>query len=100
MSVRIPPGFDFTDPDLYVQRVPTEEFAELRRAAPVWWNQQPRGAGGFDDQGDWVGPKDRDIIPASRTSDIFSSWENTALIRIERRLNPPPLQQPRPRPHN
>ena len=40
----IPEGFDFTDPDLYVSRMPTEEFAELRRTAPVWWNAQPRGA--------------------------------------------------------
>ena len=28
----IPPGFDFTDPDLYATRVPMDEFAELRRA--------------------------------------------------------------------
>ncbi len=87
MSVRIPPGFDFTDPDLYVQRVPTEEFAELRRAAPVWWNQQPRGAGGFDDDGYWVVTKHRDIIAVSRKSDIFSSWENTAIIRFERGIS-------------
>ena len=40
----IPPGFDFTDPDLNLQRVPAEEFAELRRTAPVWWNAQPRGS--------------------------------------------------------
>ena len=32
----IPPGFDFTDPDLYTTRVPRDEFAELRRTAPVW----------------------------------------------------------------
>ena len=38
----IPDGFDFTDPGLYEQRVPTEELAELRRTAPVWWNKQPR----------------------------------------------------------
>jgi hypothetical protein len=30
----IPPGFDFTDPDLYAVRVPAEEFAELRAVAP------------------------------------------------------------------
>ena len=46
----IPPGFDFTDPDLYTTRVPMDEFAELRRTAPVWWNAQPRGASGFDDE--------------------------------------------------
>ena len=37
----LPPGFDFTDPDIYAQRLPTEELAELRRAAPIWWNEQP-----------------------------------------------------------
>jgi cholest-4-en-3-one 26-monooxygenase len=26
----IPPGFDFTDPDLYARRVPAAELAELR----------------------------------------------------------------------
>jgi len=31
----IPPGFDFTDPEIYATRVPNEELAELRRAAPV-----------------------------------------------------------------
>ena len=27
---KLPPGFDFTDPDLYGQRLPVEELAELR----------------------------------------------------------------------
>ncbi len=77
----IPPGFDFTDPDLYVQRVPMAELAELRRAAPVWWNVQPRGASGFDDEGYWVVTKHADVLEASRASDIFSSQQNTAIIR-------------------
>ena len=47
----IPPGFDFTDPDIYTTRVPAEELAELRRAAPVWWVTQRRGSAGFDDEG-------------------------------------------------
>ena len=77
----IPPGFDFTDPDLYVQRVPAEELAELRRIAPVWWNRQPRGASGFDDEGYWVVTRHADVLEASRHSDIFSSERNSALIR-------------------
>jgi cholest-4-en-3-one 26-monooxygenase len=77
----IPPGFDFTDPDLYARRVPTEEFAELRRTAPVWWNAQRRGASGFDDEGYWVVTKHADVMEASRNSGVFSSWENTAIIR-------------------
>ncbi|HSZ29750.1 MAG TPA: cytochrome P450, partial [Pseudonocardiaceae bacterium] len=77
----IPPGFDFTDPDLYAQRLPTDEFAELRRTAPVWWNPQPRGAGGFDDEGYWVITRHADIVAISRDSDNYSTWENTAIIR-------------------
>ena len=61
----IPEGFDFTDPDLYVSRMPTEEFAELRRTAPVWWNAQPRGASGFDDEGYWVVTKHADVLELS-----------------------------------
>ena len=34
VSPHIPPGFDFTDPDLYAERLPMREFAELRRTAP------------------------------------------------------------------
>ena len=77
----IPEGFDFTDPDLYVSRVPSAEFAELRRAAPVWWNEQPRGASGFDDEGFWAVTKHADVLEVSRASDIYSSQEKTALIR-------------------
>src|ERR1700722_1462752 len=79
----IPRGFDFTDPDLYASRVPSEEFAELRRTAPVWWNAQRRGSAGFDDDGYWAVTKHADIMEISRHSEKFSSWENTALIRFE-----------------
>jgi cholest-4-en-3-one 26-monooxygenase len=77
----IPPGFDFTDPDLYVTRVPAEELAELRRTAPVWWNGQPRGASGFDDEGYWVVTRHADVLEVSRRSDTYSSQEKTAIIR-------------------
>src|SRR6478609_5577112 len=50
----LPPGFDFTDPEIYAQRLPTEELAEVRRAAPIWWNEQPPDVGGFGDGGFWV----------------------------------------------
>jgi cholest-4-en-3-one 26-monooxygenase len=77
----IPPGFDFTDPDLYASRMPMDEFAELRRTAPVWWNAQPRGASGFDDDGYWVVTKHADVLEVSRSSDLYSSQEKTAIIR-------------------
>ncbi|KUI26587.1 steroid C27-monooxygenase [Mycobacterium sp. IS-1742] len=77
----LPPGFDFTDPDIYAQRLPVEELAEMRRVAPIWWNEQPVGAGGFDDGGFWVVTKHRDVKEVSRRSDVFSSLEKTALPR-------------------
>jgi len=79
----LPLGFDFTDPDLYARRVPSEEFAELRRTQPVWWNAQRRGSAGFDDEGYWAVTKHADIIDVSKRSEVFSSWENTALIRFD-----------------
>ena len=80
-SPNLPPGFDFTDPDLNNARLPVEELAELRRVAPIWWNEQPRGVGGFDDEGYWVVSKHKDVKEISRRSDVFSSLENTALPR-------------------
>ncbi len=77
----IPPGFDFTDPDLYATRMPAEELAELRRTAPVWWNSQRRGSSGFPDDGFWVVTRHADVMAVSRNSDAYSSWENGAIIR-------------------
>jgi cholest-4-en-3-one 26-monooxygenase len=79
----IPAGFDFTDPDLWATRRPIEEFAELRRSAPVWWNAQPNGVSGFDDGGYWVVTKLEDVKEISRHPEIFSSTENTAIIRYQ-----------------
>jgi cholest-4-en-3-one 26-monooxygenase len=79
----IPPGFDFTDPDIYAERLPVEELAEMRRSAPIWWNEQPLGKGGFDDGGFWVVTKHKDVKEISLLSDIFSSLEKTALPRYK-----------------
>jgi cholest-4-en-3-one 26-monooxygenase len=92
---RIPPGFDFTDPDLYTTRVPTDEFAELRRTAPVWWNAQPRGASGFDDDGYWVVTRHADVLEVSRSSDLYSSQEKTAIIRHAQPVTPESLDMQR-----
>ncbi|MBC6448251.1 cytochrome P450 [Actinokineospora xionganensis] len=78
----IPEGFDFTDPDLYAQRVPVEEFAELRRTSGVWWNAQPHNAAGFGDDGYWVVSRHADVKEVSRNSELYSTWENTAIIRF------------------
>ncbi|WP_091381834.1 cytochrome P450 [Actinokineospora alba] len=78
----IPEGFDFTDPDLYAQRVPVAEFAELRRTSGVWWNAQPHNAAGFGDDGYWVVSRHADVKEVSRNSELYSTWENTAIIRF------------------
>jgi cytochrome P450 len=54
----------------------------LRRAAPVWWVAQRRGSAGFDDEGYWAVTRHADILAVSKTPDVYSSWENTALIRF------------------
>ena len=77
------PNIDLTDPELWVNRVPTEELAELRRSAPVWWNAQPTGAKGFADGGFWAVTRHADVMEVSKNDKLFSSWENTALIRFE-----------------
>lgn len=78
----LPHGFDVTDPDIYAERVPVEEFAELRRSAPVWWNPKSPDVGGFHDNGFWVVSKLADIRDVSRRSDVFSTYENTSIPRF------------------
>lgn len=78
----IPTGFDFTDPDLLATRLPIREFAELRRTAPVWWCAQSGRASGFDDGGYWVVSKLDHIKEISKNPEVFSSHENTAIIRF------------------
>ncbi|MGK2853322.1 MAG: cytochrome P450 [Microbacteriaceae bacterium] len=79
----LPAGFDFTDPDIYAERLPVDELALMRRVAPIWWNEQPDGAGGFNDGGFWVVTKHKDVKEVSRRSDVFSSLEKTALPRYK-----------------
>jgi cholest-4-en-3-one 26-monooxygenase len=79
----LPPGFDFTDPNIYAERLPVDELAEMRRTAPIWWNEQPYGVGGFDDGGFWVITKHKDVKEVSLRSDVFSSLAKTALPRYK-----------------
>lgn len=78
----IPPGFDPCDPEIYTTQVPDEELAQLRRAAPVWWVEQRHGSAGFDDDGYWAVTGHADIQAISRDPGVYSSWENTAIIRF------------------
>ena len=82
-SSNLPPGFDFTDPDIYSERIPVEEFAELRASAPIWWNAQAPGTGGgFHDGGFWAISKHRDVKEISLRNDVFSSAENCVIPRF------------------
>ncbi len=83
VAPQLPAGFDFTDPDIYADRIPVEEFAELRRTAPVWWNEQPPGMAGFGDDGYWVVTRHADVKQVSLNSEVFSAAENTAIVRFK-----------------
>jgi cholest-4-en-3-one 26-monooxygenase len=79
---QLPEGFDVNDPDTYAVQLPREEWAELRRTAPIWWQSQPRGRDGFDDDGHWVVSRHADVKEVSRNDAVFSTWENTSIIRF------------------
>ena len=74
-------GFDVTDPDVIQQGVPFERLANLRTSAPVWWNTQPTDIG-FDDGGFWLLTRHADVREASLKPEVFSSRENTAIVRF------------------
>jgi cholest-4-en-3-one 26-monooxygenase len=79
----LPVGFDPTDPALNEERVPLQEFLELRRTAPVWWvEQQPEARAGFLDTGFWAISKHADIAAISKNSKDFSTNENGVIIRF------------------
>jgi cholest-4-en-3-one 26-monooxygenase len=74
--------FDFTDPDVLVNGMPVAEFAELRKTAPVWWNEQPAGATVFGDGGYWVISRHEDIKAISKNNDVWSTNAKGAVMRL------------------
>ncbi|MFG2840268.1 cytochrome P450 [Streptomyces zaomyceticus] len=82
----LPEGFDATDPDLLRDRIPFPEFARLRQTAPVWWCPQPRGITGFADDGYWAVTRHADVKYVSTHPELFSSNENTAVIRFNEHI--------------
>ncbi|WP_040694990.1 cytochrome P450 [Nocardia vinacea] len=88
-----PAGFDFTDPGLWENRMPVEEFATLRRTAPVWWCAQPDAtSGGFRDGGYWVVSKYEDVKEISRSPEIYSSAQKGAIIRLPDDVTPEQIE--------
>jgi cholest-4-en-3-one 26-monooxygenase len=66
---------NFADPELYLQGLPLEQFAALRRTTPVWWNHEE------DDEGFWVLTRHADVMEVSHKPQVFSSHEKTCLLR-------------------
>src|SRR5258705_9265761 len=77
------PGYDFTDPDVLLKGIPVTEFAELRKTAPVWWNEQSESI--FDDGGYWVISRHEDIKIDSLCS-FHRSEEHTSELQSLRHL--------------
>lgn len=78
----LPAGIDVTDPSIFENGIPHELFEKLLTEAPVWWNPQPPNVGGFPDDGFWVVSTHELVREVSRYDTIYSSWENTALVRF------------------
>ena len=74
---------DLTDPDAYVERVPHEQFATLRREAPVFRHE--------DDEGFfWAVTRHDDIVAVNRDWETFSSWAGAVYL-----WTPPELEMQR-----
>jgi cholest-4-en-3-one 26-monooxygenase len=94
-------GFDFTNPDLMVRGLPVQEFAQLRRTTPVWWNAQEEGnAGGFHDGGFWVISKHQHIREISRDPELWSSHENGCVMRYDNLITAEEMEAAKVMMHN
>jgi cholest-4-en-3-one 26-monooxygenase len=76
----LPPGYDFVDPDVLLKGIPVTEFAELRKTAPVWWNQQSESI--FDDGGYWVISRHEDVKSISKNGELWSTNRKGAVMRL------------------
>jgi len=83
-------GYDFTDPDVLLEGIPVTEFAELRKTAPVWWNEQTDSI--FDDGGYWVISRHEDIKSISRNSDLWSTNRKGVVMRLPDGTTPDQLE--------
>jgi cholest-4-en-3-one 26-monooxygenase len=65
---------DVYDPDNFVEDVPHEMFATLRREAPVYRHPHPAG-GHF-----WCVTRHADLVTVNRDAGTFSSWRGSAML--------------------
>ncbi|MGB2940562.1 MAG: cytochrome P450 [Candidatus Dormiibacterota bacterium] len=73
-AVRTIDNIDIYDPEVYVEDVPHDQFAILRREAPVYHHYEP-GTDGF-----WAVTRYPDVVAVSRDSATFSSHRGSALM--------------------
>jgi cholest-4-en-3-one 26-monooxygenase len=75
---------DLTDPDINAVALPHDQFAEMRRTAPVCWiDQEPAAYAGLENcPGYWAVTRHADVSAISKNSKDFSTWENTVIIRF------------------
>ncbi len=83
-------GYDFTDPDVLVHGIPVTEFAQLRKTAPVWWNEQPESI--FGDGGYWVISRHEDIKAISRDGELWSTNRKGVVMRMPDGTTPDQLE--------
>jgi cholest-4-en-3-one 26-monooxygenase len=83
-------GYDFTDPDVLLKGIPVAEFAELRKTAPVWWNEQKESI--FDDGGYWVISRHADIKEISRNGELWSTNRKGVVMRMPEGSTPDQLE--------
>jgi linalool 8-monooxygenase len=67
---------DLKNPDLYVERVPFDIFANLRKEDPVYWNPE------VDGPGFWALTRHADIVQVSTQPLLFSSAHENGGHRI------------------
>jgi cholest-4-en-3-one 26-monooxygenase len=61
-------AIDLFDPGIYAKGMPHEDFARLRREAPIFFHPEPDGPG-F-----WALTKYNDIVTVSTDNVLYSSW--------------------------
>ena len=76
----LPPGMTSPTPMCCSDGIPVAEFAELRKTAPVWWNEQQESI--FDDGGYWVICRHADIKAISRDGALWSTNRKGAVMRL------------------
>ncbi len=65
---------DIYSPDSYTSGIPHEQFAWLRRHAPVYWHEHPEG-GGY-----WVLSRHADVVEVSRDFRTFSAERGFVMV--------------------